>query len=45
MLTGGVGEEAPRAGGPSSPKLRPPLQGERERERSGAVNSARKPER
>ena len=35
MLTGGVGEEAPRAGGPSSPKLRPPLQGEREREERG----------
>ena len=35
MLTGGVGEEAPRAGGPSSPRLRPPLQGEREREKGG----------
>lgn len=32
MLTGGVGGEAPRAGGPSSLRLRPPLQGERERE-------------
>lgn len=30
MLTGGVDGEAPRAGAPSSPRLRSPLQGERE---------------
>lgn len=43
MLTDGVGGEAPRAGGPSSPRLRPPLQGEKgERERRGALNSSKK---
>lgn len=35
MLTGGVGGEAPRAGGPSSLRLRLPLQGETEKEKEG----------
>lgn len=45
MLTGGVGGDAPRAWGPSSPRLRPPLQEERKAGRKGIVSPLRKEEK